>query len=510
MRRPRLTVYFRLMAFSLTLLIRNRRIGSLRSLSWALSQSQPSSRGRYRIAVVGGGASGIFAAISAAEAAQQESVDASIRVLEAGSKTLTKVKVSGGGRCNVLHDTSKPVDLLLQGYPRGKKELNGLLHKQFPPKQAQEWFETNGVTLKTESDGRMFPTTDSSQTIIDTLLTAVERTKIVQIQTRTKVTDVVRIDPSDGNGWTTFSISYETKTKESKSTQRDEIFDAVIMATGSTPYGYRLIQSLDHKLVPTVPSLFTLSTAHDVKEDGVLYGLSGVSVPYARVSFRIPDPVTDDPKTDASPNKKKRKKPKYISQEGPLLITHRGLSGPAALRLSAFGARDLALCKYQGDLQVHWAPMLPDNTIDGVFEKLWACTQSNPKKTVSTVCPLLLPTFVGNEDDPTPTTAIPKRLWGALVRSTGMAMDLTWGQAPKKLVRKLATQVCACPLIMTSKGTFKEEFVTAGGVKLNEINMKTMQSKKCPGLFFCGELIDVDGVTGGYNFMNCWYVSKVL
>lgn len=411
-----------------------------------------------RIAVVGGGASGIFSSIAAAEAG------ASVTVMEATSQTLHKVKISGGGRCNVLHDTSKPTSLLLNGYPRGKKELNGLLNKGFPPQKAQQWFEQRGVTLKTEEDGRMFPTTDSSDTIVQTLLNAA-RDAGVNILSRCKVESVVGNESS-------LSIHYQDKSSSSIATQKED-FDAVILATGSTKLGYQIAQNLGHTIVPPVPSLFTLSAKQDVATDGLLHELAGVSVPNARVSFRIPG----------------QKKP--LQQEGPLLITHHGLSGPAALRLSAFGARAFCDSQYRGDIVVHWACDL--GTVDDVAEQIWQATYLHPKRKVSTICPIV-------EEG---STVLPKRLWAKLVQSVGLE-DRVWAETSKKLVRQLAQQICECSLTLTGKGTFKEEFVTAGGVSLKEIDMKTMQSKLCDGLYFCGELIDVDGVTGGYNFMNCW------
>jgi predicted Rossmann fold flavoprotein len=443
-----------------------------------------------RIAVVGGGASGIFAAIAAGTASSSSSLTSpaasshkktrnsnQITVLEAGSATLTKVKISGGGRCNVLHDTSKAVPDLLQGYPRGKNELNGLFNSRFSPTMAQQFFEQRGVQLKTEADGRMFPTTDSSQTIIDTLLTAAEDVG-VSVLTRCKVESIQKAGPTGP-----FRLSIVQKEGTEKVSKEVEC-DAVILATGSSPIGYQLAKDLGHSLVTTVPSLFTLNAKLDVKEGALLHELSGVSVPKARVSFRF--------------TVEGKKKKKVIEQEGPLLITHHGLSGPAALRLSAFGARDFADANYRGDVVIHWAPSL--GTADQVADALWRTTTSNPKKTVATTCPLLLEDGSG---------AIPRRLWSSMVLQAGFTKDTVWAEASKKLVRKLATQISECPIQMTGKGTFKEEFVTAGGISLKEIDMKTMQSKVCPGLYVCGELINVDGVTGGYNFMNCWGTGYV-
>ena len=469
------------------------------------TSSSGSGSQRRRIAVVGGGASGIFAAVAAAAAessptkpAADDAAAVVVTVLEATSKTLTKVKISGGGRCNVLHDTSKPVHELLQGYPRGKKELNGLLHKRFGPVQAQEWFESRGVQLKTEQDGRMFPTTDNSQTIMDALLNSAAKAHVT-IRTRCQV-DAINVNEKDGS----FCLSIREKEGRRGQEKRCvESYDAVILATGSVPVGYRLAESLGHTIVPTVPSLFTLNAKQAVREGGLLNGLSGVSVPLARVSFRLP--AGDESGEDGEPKpKKRRKKPKVLEQQGPLLITHHGLSGPAALRLSAFGAREFAACNYRGHLIVHFAPEL--GTTDQVADLLWKVTNANPKKTVVSVCPLL---FSSSSSSESGTTAIPRRLWAALVLAAGFEPGHTWGQASKKLVRKLAMQICECPIEMTGKGTFKDEFVTAGGVLLKEINMTTMESKKCPGLFFCGELIDVDGVTGGYNFLNAWSTGFV-
>jgi predicted Rossmann fold flavoprotein len=416
------------------------------------------------IAIVGGGASGIFAAIVAAEA----NPNVKVTILEATGNTLQKVKISGGGRCNVMHNSQKPVDWMLKtGYPRGSRELTGLLHKRFTPADCQLWFESRGVQLKTEPDGRMFPVTDSSQTVLDALWTSAHRAG-VKIQTREKVESITVVE--DGS----FCV---------KSKLEEEVYSAVILATGSFPGGYRLAESLGHAIVAPVPSLFTLSTKHAVGESGMLHGLSGISVPHARVSYDPPPPPEEEPK------KNKRKKT-VLQEEGPLLITHHGLTGPAALRLSAFGAREMAQHKYRGTLRVHWAPELSQ---EQVVHDLWQCTTSLQKK-VATVCP------VGK---------IPRRLWAALVQSAGFAPDAIWPQASKKLIQQLATQICDCPLELTGKGTFKEEFVTAGGISLKEIDMTAMQSKIQPGLFCCGELIDVDGVTGGFNFMNAWGTGYV-
>ena len=452
----------------------------------------------------------MFAAIHAAGGdgggGRDNHANVDVTVLEAGRHTLTKVKISGGGRCNVLHDVQKPIPAILEGYPRGQRELRGIFTKHFPVTEAAAWFEKHGVELKTESDGRMFPVTDSSQTVMDALLQAADDAR-VRIQTGAKVEAIVPPTSNGKDASSSFRMRY-TEKKDGSKRERQASFDAVILATGSAPAGYALVRELlpnDTDFVDPMPSLFTLTTKLATKDEtGVLHGLSGVSVPKARVSYRLNElvDVADAVKPSTS---KRRKKAKWIEQEGPLLITHSGLSGPAALRLSAYGARDIGKRNYRGDLKVHWAPDF--GTVDDLFEEFWSITTRYPKRSVASVCPLLLldhTNAAANETEEqgvdtvaAATTAIPKRLWSRLVTiAAGIDKDLNWGAASKDAVRKLATAVGACPLEMTSKGTFKEEFVTAGGVSLKAIDMKNMQCRSCPGLFLCGELINVDGVTG--------------
>jgi predicted Rossmann fold flavoprotein len=309
----------------------------------------------------------------------------------------------------------------------------------------------------------MFPTTDSSQTIIDTLLNAASQ-QGVEIRQKEKVFGIKQMEE---NG-------FMVQLRES-----DERFDAIILATGSSRDGYEFLRQMGHCIVDPVPSLFTLNAKHLVKEGGMLHGLSGVSVPNARLTFKV----------DVDGRKKKH----VIQQEGPLLITHHGLSGPAALRLSAFGARELYDINYQGHVSVNWAPEL--GSAEELTEKLCQFSTISPKRAVATVCPL---SRDGEE------SAIPKRLWSAMVAESGLDREIKWCEAPKKKLNALARLMCEHDLEVTGKGVFKEEFVTAGGVSLKEIDMKTMASKLCPGLFLCGEIINVDGVTGGFNFMNCW------
>lgn len=417
-----------------------------------------------RIVVVGGGASGMFAAI---HCGQPDTV-----VLEASKQLMQKVKISGGGRCNVLHDTNKPPNELLSGYPRGSLELRGILSKHFPATAAAAWFEAHNVKLKTEADGRMFPVTDSSQTVVEALMNAA---KDVDIRTHAKV-ETVECLPNGG-----FRIQYRQKIQTGEFVSSNIDSDAVILATGSARAGYALLQNglLDNNaMVETVPSLFTLKTSNEL-----LNNLAGISVPNAAISFR--------PMEHASKKPKGRKKNHHLEQSGPLLITHdRGLSGPAALRLSAFAAREMAVDKYHGNLAVHW---LGDHSSeDEVFDQLWDMTMRHPQRTIGHSCPI-----DGN--------VIPKRLWCALVeKSAHLDRTQRWADVSKLQARELARTLVSCSLEMVGKGTFKEEFVTAGGISLKAIDMKTMQCKDVPGLFVCGELINVDGITGGYNFMNCW------
>lgn len=437
-----------------------------------MSTSAASSRQTKIIGVIGGGASGMFAAAAASESLQRSGANnnAKVVVLESGRKTLTKVAISGGGRCNVLQDTSKPLMDMLSGYPRGNKELRGIMTKQFSPQDAEEWFTSRGVQLKTEADGRMFPTTDDSQTIIDAIERAAYRSG-VQVDTQQRVDSVDRLE--DG--------SYSVVIKDQEEPQ---LFDALILATGSAKIGMKLAESLGHTIVKPVPSLFTFNTKQQIQEGGVFYNLAGLSVQNARITFKV-----------SVPGKKKKK---AIVQEGPLLITHHGISGPATLRLSAFAARELHDVNYHCHVLVHWAPEF--GSTEEIESSLWSMTSASPKKMVSSTCPLL---------GPNGSSIIPRRLWSAFVSESGIDLELRWGDAPKKQVRNLARCISEFEVDVTGKGVFKEEFVTAGGVKLADINMKKMESKKCPGLFCCGELLNVDGITGGYNFQNCWSTGWV-
>ncbi|WP_404789680.1 NAD(P)/FAD-dependent oxidoreductase [Altericista sp. CCNU0014] len=392
-----------------------------------------------KIVAIGGGAAGFFGAIAAAEA----SPHAQVTLLEASPQVLAKVRISGGGRCNVTHACFDPT-ALVQYYPRGGKALRGSFAR-FQPHDTVAWFESRGVALKTEPDGRMFPTTDDSATIVDCLVHTAQRAG-VQVATGAAATEVI---PS--------ASGFTVQLKGGKTIGCDRLF----LATGSHPLGYRLAASLGHQLVPPVPSLFTFNIS-----DPRLAALAGVSVPLVRVKLLV-----------------EGQKP--LEQEGPLLITHWGASGPAVLKLSAWGARLLYDARYRAAIQVNWLPALKVEVLRGVLLRVkeeWA------RKAISKHCPV----------------ALPQRLWQRLVESVGIDPELRWADLSKKALNLLLLELTQGQFEIRGKGIFKDEFVTCGGIPLAEVNFKTMESRCCPGLYFAGEILDVDGVTGGFNFQNAW------
>jgi predicted Rossmann fold flavoprotein len=486
------------------------------SLGWNPQQKKP-----IRIGILGGGAAGMFAACIASETVQKY-FDESRRkhnssfvtppvhivVMEATKQLMAKVKISGGGRCNVLHDTTKPTRELLDCYPRGRKEISGIFCKSFTPSMAREWFESKGVRLKVEKDGRMFPTTDTSQTIIDAIEHSALQGGLVQIRRRFNVQTASTT--SDGK----FSITYSNRVDKNEASQQpfdeqEESFDTVVIATGSFPAGHKICSNLGHSIVKPVPSLFTLSMANDVKDGGLLYNLAGLSVKNVRISFKV---SRDDmlQGTIAAPTKnlsssyqkKHNQKQIHYVQDGPVLITHEGISGPAPLKLSAFAAREFHAVKYRGQVQINFAPDVKDVESSLLEHKL-----ASPRKLISSGCPLILRevdyekyNWETDSFQTVETTLIPKRLWNSMCRLCGISDSARWSDASKTTVRALAKIIESCTLEVTGKSVNKEEFVTAGGVNLKEIDMSTMQSKKVNGLFFCGEVIDVDGITGMIRF----------
>jgi predicted Rossmann fold flavoprotein len=385
--------------------------------------------------VVGGGAAGFFSAITCAENSGK-----SVLILEKTSQLLQKVKISGGGRCNVTHDCVEPRELS-RNYPRGEKSLIGPFHR-FGAADTVDWFASRGVTLKTEADGRMFPETDSSQTIIDTLIGAADAAG-VSIHTSEGVTSVVKNEDNfelvtdAGNSYTATSV---------------------LIATGGTRLaaGAKLAASLGHELQPPTPSLFTFKI-----KDQRIDGLLGLSVSPAEVSIQQ----------------------SKLKSSGPVLITHWGLSGPGILKISAWGARELAEHDYRFDISVNWLPDADPAAV--VAEK----RPSEAKRQLSSRSPF---------------SSIPKRLWLRLLAAAEVPDATTWSQLSKAQATRLLGQLTASRFRVNGKSTNKDEFVTCGGIELNEINFKTMESKLVDGLYFAGEVIDVDGVTGGFNFQNAW------
>jgi predicted Rossmann fold flavoprotein len=397
-----------------------------------------------RIAIIGGGAAGFFGAITAATQLRS----AEIVILEATDQPLEKVRVSGGGRCNVTHHCFDPAELV-NNYPRGHKELRGPFSR-FQPRDTVEWFEQHGVQLETEDDGRMFPVTDNSATIIDCLLT-IARELGIQLRCNARVKSITAV--SESSDHSQFEIECHDATPER--------FDRVLLATGSEHQGYRFAQSLGHTIVPCVPSLFTFKVI-----DNRLTDLSGIS--FAKVHLAV-----------TLGNSKK------LEQTGPMLITHWGLSGPAVLKLSAWGARILHDSHYHSELTVNF---LPDMTIDQLTAQLLAYKQDNPQKFISTESPV----------------PIPKRYWSRIVQYVGIADETKWTHLSKDAMTSIIAELSRARFAISGKGIFKEEFVTCGGVDLKEINFKTMQSKRCPGLYLAGEILDIDGITGGFNFQSAW------
>jgi predicted Rossmann fold flavoprotein len=392
-----------------------------------------------KIVVIGGGAAGFFGAIAAAEAYPH----AQVTLLEASAQVLAKVRISGGGRCNVTHACFDPT-ALVQHYPRGGKALRGPLTR-FQPQDTVAWFKARGVSLKTEADGRMFPITDDSETVVECLVRSVQRAG-VQIITGAAVTEVI---PS--------AAGFTVQLKGGKSMGGDRI----LLTSGSTPLGYRLAASLGHQIVPPVPSLFTFKIT-----DPRLVELAGVAVPLVRVKLLVEGQ-------------------KSLEQEGPLLITHWGVSGPAVLKLSAWGARLLHDVRYQATIQVNWLPGLKPEELRDLLLKTkgeWV------RKAIAKHCPVTLP----------------QRLWQRLVESVGIDSELRWADLSKKALNLLLLELTQGQFKIKGKGVFKDEFVTCGGIPLTEVNFKTMESRCCPGLYFAGEILDVDGVTGGFNFQNAW------
>jgi predicted Rossmann fold flavoprotein len=396
------------------------------------------------VIIIGGGAAGFFAAINIAELHK----NCNVTILEKSSKLLAKVRVSGGGRCNVTH-ACYDNGLLVKHYPRGEKELRNVFSR-FNTTDTVEWFEKRGVKLKTEADGRMFPVTDSSETIIECLMQQAVKNNVT-IKLNADIQEVVKNEDDTftlkANGGGIFNC------------------DKLVIATGGNPKeeAYNWLKKLGHTIAKPVPSLFTFNIP-----DNELTKLMGVAVQNAKVRI-------------ASTK---------LETEGPLLITHWGLSGPAILKASAWGARILNELQYDFTALITWLPKHTEEKIKIEFNNQ---REDNPAKAIINSCPY----------------EIPKRLWEYLVKKAGISETTRWADLPKKNANLLAHSIINDEYRVKGKTTFKEEFVTSGGINLKELDFTTMQSKIVPGLYFAGEIVDIDGITGGFNFQNAWSTAYI-
>lgn len=399
---------------------------------------------RKKLIVIGGGAAGFFCAVNAAR--MNPGLD--VVILEKTKKLLSKVRISGGGRCNVTH-ACFDIDEMSKKYPRGSNFVKKLFH-QFFTNDTINWFDQRGVKLKTENDGRIFPATNSSQTIIDVLMHEANRYNVT-IRLNSEVREV-DIKPGNADNEPTFIVACSN----------GELLQAdyLCIASGGYPKSqmFEWLMKLGHSIEEPVPSLFTFNLPqHPITE------LMGVSVEYVRVKIAGTK----------------------LEQEGPLLITHWGLSGPVVLRLSAWAARQLAISNWQFSIVINWLPHYNEQSLVKEFQRFrlelasQKMTQKNP-------------------------FGLPNRLWEFFLHEVEVKEELRWADLPAKTQNKLTRLLCAYPAEINGKTTFKEEFVTAGGIRLNEIDANTMMSRKISNLFFAGEVMDVDAITGGFNFQHAW------
>jgi predicted Rossmann fold flavoprotein len=388
------------------------------------------------VAIVGGGAAGVFAAL-AAKAAQP---GARVLIIERSSRLLAKVGLSGGGRCN-LTNSCFPLSAFVQNYPRGSNELQGPLYR-FGPKETVEWFESRGVRLKTEADGRIFPSSNSSETIISCLCSELAAHN-VEIRFNTRILSIAR---TDGHSHIMIDGMHPLSAR------------SVILATGSDPSGYGFVTALGHTLTPPIPALFALAIL-----SSPLSHVRGISV----------DPV------EVSLVGTRR------AQRGSILITHYGFSGPAILKLSSWNARYLHEQEYKVELSINW---LPEETEETLFQRMVEWKNASPHSCLGTH----------------PLFALPKGLWRAIVGEESPYSHQPASAISHRHLREVAQKLHDSRYQIQGASPHREEFVTCGGVKLKEICWKTMESAICPGLFFAGEIVDVDGLTGGFNLQNAW------
>jgi len=391
---------------------------------------------KMKLLIVGGGPAGYFAAITAARNYPRHEV----LLIEKNKQLLSKVRISGGGRCNVTHACFDPA-LLIKSYPRGGNELRGPFTR-FQPTDTIKWFESKGVKLKTEEDGRMFPVTDQSETIVHCLQKTAQESG-VEVKTECGLSKIA----STKEG---FLVDLSNGTQL--------MCRRILFSTGSHPKCYEMLKELGHKIVPLVPSLFTFNTP-----DSPLLELAGISSPDVKIYL---------------PELK-------MEQSGPMLITHWGISGPAVLKLSAWAARELHAVEYQTKVTIDW---LPQNNQDTLRQTLTQAKNLFKLKFVSTDSPV----------------SIPKQLWKKIVEMTGISQEQRWNNLSNKHLQVVVEHLKSMTLNIKGKTTYKQEFVTSGGVDLKEVNFKTMESRIIPGIFFAGEVLNIDGITGGFNFQNAW------
>jgi predicted Rossmann fold flavoprotein len=395
-----------------------------------------------KVAIIGGGAAGFFSAFSVKE----HHPNSKVTIFEKSNKLLSKVKVSGGGRCNVTNACFSP-SKLSKSYPRGGKHLKKAF-SVFQAKDTVEWFSKRGVELKAEEDGRMFPTTDNSQTIIDCFLKEAAQNNI-KILDQSPIRKIV----PENEGYT---LHLEGTS---------EHFDKIIIATGGSPKmsGFYWLQQLGHSISPPLPSLFTFNIPSDQVK--ILMGL-----------------VVENATVRIQGTK--------LSHSGPVLITHWGMSGPAILKLSAWGARKLAENNYNFNIQINWLSIKSDEAANEIIDKELL---KNRKKKIINACPFDLP----------------NRMWRFLLEKVEINPDSVWLELSKKNRNKLLNILLNDIYEVKGKTTFKEEFVTCGGIKLSDIRLTSMESRVCKNLYFAGEVLDIDGITGGFNFQGAWTTGYI-
>ena len=403
----------------------------------------------YDLLIIGGGAAGFFTAINTAE----KHPNFKIAILEKSKEVLHKVRISGGGRCNLTNATFTPQELV-KNYPRGSKELLSPFHR-FMCGDTMEWFEAHSVSLKTEPDGRVFPISNTSESIVNCFLNEIKKHHIELFAEQ----NVQAFSPTP-KGW---QVSTPKQTYIARN---------VVITTGSNPKIWQLLANLGHTIIPPVPSLFTFHTSTQWTKE-----LSGIAV-NASVSLLS-----------------KEGKSLKITETAPLLFTHTGFSGPAVLRTSAWGARVLAECNYQCFMEVNFTANVTEAlSYDETLSVLQEFKQHNGRKAMQSFS----------------LFEFPKRLWSALLENAGIALEQVWAELNKPQLRRLAEALTQYRFPIEGKATFKEEFVTAGGIKLSEINFKTYESKLYPQLYLAGEVLDIDAITGGFNFQNAWTGGYII